>query len=303
MQPGCGLNGVFAGGGIKGVGLAGAAAAAMERGHHFQHLVGTSSGALVASLIAAGYTAAEMATAVRRVPWPRLFPPHALLRVPVLGKGLALGVSRALYSGDNLEATWSGLLAAKGVHTFADLPEHRLRVITTDITQQRGVVLPDDLPVYGIDPARFRVSRAVRMSASVPFFLEPVAERHPDTGEVSLFVDGALTTNFPLLVARWSPVEPIIGFRFREQESPKRSTLWGPAALARAVVTAGIKAADTLHAPERDGLLIVKVPIDRDPLDFDVSPDHASALFEAGRREAQRLFDLWSVSEGATALP
>ena len=47
------VYGVFAGGGIKGIALAGAAAAAMDHGFRFERIVGTSSGALVASLIIA----------------------------------------------------------------------------------------------------------------------------------------------------------------------------------------------------------------------------------------------------------
>ena len=48
--------GVFEGGGIKGIALAGAAAAAMETGYVFDAVVGTSAGALVGSLIVAGYS-------------------------------------------------------------------------------------------------------------------------------------------------------------------------------------------------------------------------------------------------------
>jgi NTE family protein len=42
------VHGVFAGGGIKGIALAGAAAGAMDCGYRFDRVVGTSSGAMVA---------------------------------------------------------------------------------------------------------------------------------------------------------------------------------------------------------------------------------------------------------------
>jgi len=51
---------VFEGGGVKGIGFVGAIAVAEERGFTWQNVAGTSAGAIVATLIAAGYTAGEM---------------------------------------------------------------------------------------------------------------------------------------------------------------------------------------------------------------------------------------------------
>lgn len=48
------VNAVFEGGGVRGAALAGAAAAALDHGYRFEHVVGTSAGAMVASLISAG---------------------------------------------------------------------------------------------------------------------------------------------------------------------------------------------------------------------------------------------------------
>ena len=49
------INGVFEGGGVKGIALAGAVSAANEQGYTFHEVAGTSSGAIVAALLAAGY--------------------------------------------------------------------------------------------------------------------------------------------------------------------------------------------------------------------------------------------------------
>jgi NTE family protein len=279
------INGVFAGGGIKGIALAGAAAGLLEAGFEFGHVVGTSSGALVAALIAAGYRAEELAAAVESIPWPRLVRRYPSTLIPGIGRGLSILLHRAQGRAGRLERIWSGLLRKKGVVTFADLSVP-LRVVTTDLTLQRGVVLPDHLPEYGIAPATFPVAAAVRMSAAVPFYLPPVRLTDPRTRRVSEFVDGALTSNFPLLVARWSEVKTIVGFRFREHELDVPVPTRGPAALARAVITASIRAADALHAPERDGLIVIKVPVLRDPLDFGVDAATARRLFETGLEAA-----------------
>ena len=51
---------VFEGGGVKGIALIGALAVLEERGYEPQGVAGTSAGALLAALLAAGYTATEL---------------------------------------------------------------------------------------------------------------------------------------------------------------------------------------------------------------------------------------------------
>ncbi|MDX2342621.1 MAG: patatin-like phospholipase family protein, partial [Acidimicrobiia bacterium] len=70
-----GITGVFEGGGVRGVAVAGAAAAALDAGITFDRTIGTSAGALVGSLVAAGYTAAELSKTVCSVRWPDLLDP------------------------------------------------------------------------------------------------------------------------------------------------------------------------------------------------------------------------------------
>ncbi len=54
------VDGVFEGGGVKGIGLVGAVSVIEAAGYEFVNLAGTSAGAIVATLLAAGYSAAEL---------------------------------------------------------------------------------------------------------------------------------------------------------------------------------------------------------------------------------------------------
>ena len=277
------VDGVFAGGGVKGIALAGAAAAALDLGYRFERCVGTSSGGLVASLVAAGYGADELRSGVIDIDWPGLADPVPGARIPGLGRHLALMFGRGLHRGDRLERTWRTLLRRKGVYRFGDLPEGSLRVVATDITHQRGVVLPDHLIDYGVDPARFPIARAVRMSAAVPFFFRPVKLFDLRAQDASLMVDGALTTNFPLRLVDWQEGRPVVGFRFVYTDHPHRhDDVRGPASLARAVITSAIRAAGTIANPLMERAVLVDIPVDRDPLDFEITPDDARALFDMG---------------------
>ena len=51
---------VFEGGGVKGIGLAGALSMLEEREYRPQNIAGTSAGAITAALLAAGYSADEL---------------------------------------------------------------------------------------------------------------------------------------------------------------------------------------------------------------------------------------------------
>ena len=57
---------VFEGGGVKGIGLAGALATLEERGYRPQNVAGTSAGSISAALLAAGYSAAELREIIMR---------------------------------------------------------------------------------------------------------------------------------------------------------------------------------------------------------------------------------------------
>ena len=50
---------VFEGGGVKGIGLVGAVAVTEAQGYEFVNAAGTSAGAIIAALVAAGRQAAE----------------------------------------------------------------------------------------------------------------------------------------------------------------------------------------------------------------------------------------------------
>lgn len=281
--------GVFAGGGIKGIALAGAAAGAMECGYRFERAIGTSSGALVASLLIAGYDSDELADAVAEIPWPELADSVPLASVPLVGKQLSFVFGLGQCSGKVLERVWRGLLRAKGIRRFSDLPTDSLKVVTTDLTHQRGVVIPDHLSDYGIAGERYSVARAVRMSSAVPFFFRPVPLRSLRTGTTALMADGALTSNFPLELVRSHL--PILGFKFADAESlAQPMPIAGPSSLVRAVVAASVRASGTVRGTLLDRATLVEIPAERDPLDFNVTPHQARRLFEGGRLAAHRFF-------------
>src|SRR5205814_10118972 len=83
-------------------------------------------------------------------------------------------------------------------------PGWRLKLIAVDVTKRRLLVLPDDLVFYRepgsptmIDRDHFKISRAARMSMSIPYFFDPIRLEDSDGG-TSLIVDGGTLSNFPV---------------------------------------------------------------------------------------------------------
>ena len=291
------VNGVFEGGGIRGLALAGAAAAALDHGYTFDHTVGTSAGAMVASLVSAGYTADELSSTVRAVDWPAMLDPVPGLGIPLLGRHIALVFHRGMYRGSRLERVWSELLAEKGIETFGDLRSGALSVVVTDISHARGISFPRALALYGYEPAEFSVARAVRMSAAVPFMFKPVPLWDRRMNEQVLMSDGATAANYPVGLAR--PDRPVLGFRLEvDQDEHPHETVKGPASLARSIVLAGVRARYTLPRVRESDAHVINVPVSMD-LDFDISPDVARKAFDRGRDAAREQLDQLVIAPAA----
>lgn len=173
---------VFEGGGVKGIGLVGAVAVAEEKGYEFVNVAGTSAGAIVAALLAAGYHGPELKEVMQELDYNKFKDTSAVDRVPVVGPIISLGLEKGIYEGKFCEEWLRALLRKKGVETFGDLIiegykeeeryRFRLRVIASDISLGKILALPQDIADYGIRPEDLNVAAAVRMSMSIPFFYE-----------------------------------------------------------------------------------------------------------------------------------
>jgi NTE family protein len=200
---------VLEGGGVKGIGLAGAVAAVTDAGYVPQRISGTSAGALVGAIAAAGAHGAELGEILRRLDFRAVADRHGLGLVPLIGPGLALLSGTGLYRGGYLLQWITDELAALGVHTWRDLrlddpslpPEQRYRLVVTcsDLTLGQLVRFPWDYrSVYGLDPDSQPVADAVRASMAIPFLFEPTTLTHADPAVTSTLVDGGLLSNFPI---------------------------------------------------------------------------------------------------------
>jgi len=293
------VDAVFEGGGVKGIGLVGALTVIEEQGYQWGNVAGTSAGAIVASLVAAGYTAAELKTLVGGLDYNKFKQATALDHIPLVGPLLNLFIKRGIYSGDYLETWITTCLADKGIKTFGQLaipgekdPRYRykLQVVTSDITKQLMVILPQGAALYGMNPDDFPVAKAVRMSMSIPFFFEAASMKD------SCFVDGGILSNFPvwLFDSVTMPEWPTFGFKFIEPEYGRPVKTNSPFQLATAVFNTMMEAHDKMHIENEDFLRTITIPtLGVRATDFGLSEQSRTALFQSGRQAAELFLKTW----------
>ena len=306
---------VLEGGGVKGIGLAGAISALHSAGYEFggdARVAGTSAGSVVGSLVAAGATVDELTEIMRGLDYRRF---RDASRLGGVGDLLSLVTRLGLYRGDWLHGWVRDKLAGYGVRTFGDLritdpasalpPEraYRLVVVVSDITRGRLVRLPWDYQYYGLDPDEQSVADAVRASASIPFFFRPVQLPDGRGGTPSVCTDGGMLSNFPVHLfdrdddtpPRW----PTFGVKLSARP-PAHGPINGPRlrgllALTKALVSTMVEAHDRMSL-EDPAVLDRTVFVDTDGVsatDFDLDTNRREILFANGRLAAERFLVGW----------
>lgn len=290
------IDGVFSGGGIKGFALVGAYQAIENRGLRFKRVAGTSAGSIIAALIAANYTSEEMFMIVDELELEELLDARNNLIPGPVTKWFLLFWRLGLYKGNKLEEWIQTKLAAKGVRTFADLAPMSLRVIASDLTNGRLIVLPDDLQSYGINPNHFSVAKAIRMSCSLPYFFEPVKLKN-DNGS-SVIVDGGVLSNFPMFLFDRDSVKkirPVLGIQLSHHmnERPKNK-ISNAIQLFEALFETMKDAHDSRYISRKHEKNIIFIPTEGVlTTEFELTIEKKRQLFQLGNERANQFLSTW----------
>jgi NTE family protein len=288
---------VFEGGGMRGIGLVGGVIAAQQHGVVFRRVAGTSAGAIVAMLLAAGYRGEQIQTMIPQMPFRQWTNNKGIFSM--WGSFLRLIVKKGLYCADPLEQTLENWLKKRHIQTFDDLPSQSLRVIASDISQGKLLVLPDDIAEYGIDPRTLSVARAVRMSASIPYFFDPVICTGAQNRRC-LIVDGGLLSNYPLWIFDDEMHDhaqryPVLGFRLVGQQHSGPRRIHGPISMLHALFQTMLDAQDERYIQKHQRFRTIKIPAHAvSSTQFDLSASASQQLLQAGYEAGQLFFQRWS---------
>ena len=298
-------NLVLDGGGVRGIALIGAIEELERRGFRPHRLLGSSAGAIVAALYAAGYRTSELVDLLAAAPIDEALDVSVRSPRAAVRRGTRLVTRRGLRSGARVEDWLRETLAARGVSTFADLAisgntDARLRyaahVVVSDLTAARPRILPAEAAELGTRPERFDVTTALRASIAIPFVLAPVDivdERHDDP---HVLVDGGLLNPFPIGYFDHDPAQvETIGIDLHGDELDRRRGRWLPApttlpGVAIRMMSSLAGARDwQRNGPDAEHR-VIRVPLGHvDPIDTDAETDE---LLEIGRAAAATFLDL-----------
>jgi NTE family protein len=218
----------------------------------------------------------------------------------------------------------------------------RLVIVASDITTETRVEFPDMADLYWAHPERQNPAEFVRASMSIPYFFEPlrvtglpdgeaVRERwegvgvdweHANDGDLAphiLFVDGGITSNFPIdtfHVVDRTPLRPTFGVKLEYDDRykpPKKLPLTGAgsrkplASLTGAIFNSARHTLDYEFAKKHPDYrhLVQFIPCtyrDKETgslesynwLDFNLSEEHREGLFRQGAEKAIEFIDVFS---------
>lgn len=292
---------VFQGGGIKAIGFIGAICRLEERGIAYENLAGTSAGALIASLLSVGYSGRDLKKLMETMEYSRFAQKNVINGIPLAGKFLNLFIEKGLYGTDYLEEYLNKLYFAKGKTKFKDVSQNgksRLKIIASDITRKKLLILPDDLTYYGIDPMEFEIAKAVIMSISIPLFFVPVKLSYGS--QESFIVDGGILSNFPIWIfdVKGIPKWPTIGFKFESAPQKRLNNKQNFFSFAMDLVESVLDNYDEAYIQDKDRVRTIEIPtLGTKTTDFKISKLKSSELFNQGYKSADKFLKSWNFSE------
>lgn len=172
---------VLGGGGAKGAAEVGALKALEEIGVKADYVVGTSMGAVIGALYAAGYTAAEIEKMLLYEDWMWLYSKRKMFQIS--DERSLLG----LVSGPYFREQMDKALSEKGAHLFRHI-QTPFVCVTTDLSNDE---------FKEVDISDGVVADAVRISMAFP-----VPGNAPINMDGMVLADGGMVNNLPVNVAR-----------------------------------------------------------------------------------------------------
>ena len=213
----------LSGGGIRGIAHAGALKALEDNNIKIDVIGGTSSGALIGSLYALGYTPYYIYI---------LFKRYAKEIAGINSMPIINGIGNYMMSkkveitglktGRSLERTFNDLASRKGIKEIGEIKTMPIVIPAVDIKEAKEYIFTNSVPnvenkeKYITD---IRVGKAVRASSSFP------AVFCPCEFETHQFMDGGVLDNVPVIEVKKQGVDKVIAINFKSDEVDSESNI------------------------------------------------------------------------------
>lgn len=214
----------LSGGGIRGIAHAGALKALEDNNIKIDIIGGTSSGALIASLYAMGYSPYYIYL---------LFKRYAKDIVGINTGPIISGIGNFVKSkkvsmtgfrtGENLEEAYDNLALKNGIKKIKDITKMPIVIPAVDIKEAKEYIFTNKIPINSKNNDKYindiSLGKAVRASSSFPAVFCPCEfEKHS-------FLDGGVLDNVPVEEVKKQGADIVIAVNFKADEIDEQSNI------------------------------------------------------------------------------
>lgn len=213
----------LSGGGIRGVAHAGVLKALEENNIKIDVIGGTSSGSIISTLYAMGYSPYYIYILFKRYA-KELMNQNSISTFTSLGSYMTNKKThfKGFYSGEEIEKNFNEIASRKGIKNISDI-KMPLVIPTVDVQDSKEYIFTNNIPQKIDNNEKYiteiSIGKAVRASSSFPVVFCPCEfEKHK-------FLDGGILDNFPSLEVKRQGADKVLTINFKADDVSENSSV------------------------------------------------------------------------------
>ena len=213
----------LSGGGIRGIAHAGVLKALEENNIKIDAIGGTSSGSIIATLYAMGYSPYYIYILFKKYA-KDLVNQNSISKVTSIGNFMAnkKGNFQGFYTGEEIENGFNNIALRKGVKKISDI-KMPIVIPTVDVQDSKKYIKTNKIPEKSSPNTEYinniDIGKAIRASSSFPVVFSPCEyNKHR-------FLDGGILDNFPTTEVKKQGVDKTITVNFKADDIDENSNI------------------------------------------------------------------------------
>ena len=213
----------LSGGGIRGIAHAGVLKALEENNIKIDAIGGTSSGSIIATLYAMGYSPYYIYILFKKYA-KDLVNQNSISKVTSIGNFMAnkKGNFQGFYTGEEIENGFNNIALRKGVKKVSDI-KMPIVIPTVDVQDSKKYIITNQIPEKTSSNTEYinniEIGKAIRASSSFPVVFSPCEyNKHR-------FLDGGILDNFPTTEVKKQGVDKTITVNFKADDIDENSNI------------------------------------------------------------------------------
>lgn len=213
----------LSGGGIRGIAHAGVLKALEENNISIDYIGGTSSGSIIATLYAMGYSPYYIYILFKRYA-KDLVKQNAISTITSLGSFMTSKRTQfsGFYTGKEIEKGFNEVALRKGIRNISEI-KMPIIIPAVDVENSREYIFTNNLPKNISDKEKYitdiSIGKAIQASCSFPILFSPCEYTNHK------FLDGGILDNIPAMEVRKQGADKIISVNFKADDIEEGSTV------------------------------------------------------------------------------